>query len=113
LLKGGEITHMGNEMSEGERLVKVETKFEMLTETLTNAIIRLEKKLDEREQNYVTKDLFNGELKLRDREIEDIKNELKDNKDDKKTNKQIFPAWISNLIAFFAIVVAIIAIVYK
>ncbi len=108
---------MGNEQSNlndtERRLTVLETKFEMLAETLTNAILRLEKKLDELSQNYITKESLESKLEIRDREISALKREVEVIKEDKKTNKQLFPAWGQTILALVAVFVSVYAILNK
>jgi dynactin complex subunit len=95
---------MGNELSDTEqRLIVLETKLELLTENVTNAILRLEKKLDEYSRNYVTRDVLEEKLKSMGKEIETLKEE-------KKTNKQLVPAWGQTIMAVAAVVVAVVAL---
>ncbi|MEC0210258.1 hypothetical protein P4H70_15070 [Paenibacillus ehimensis] len=107
---------MSNDFTDGERLIKLETKFELLTQTLTEAITRLEKKLDEREENYVVKAVLEEKLKLRDEKIAGLQsglNSLRQNiEDDKNTNKNVLPVWLGIIPSIAAVIVAIIAL-YK
>jgi anti-sigma-K factor RskA len=91
--------------NENERLIKLETKFEMLAETFTKAIERLEKKLDHREENFVTKEILEEKLRQRDQRIDQLES-------GKKEHLNRLPVWISILPSLAAVIVAIIAI-YK
>jgi hypothetical protein len=111
---------MGNELNEGERLVKVETQLENVLKemtTLSNSFSRLEAKLDKRENSFVTKDVLDEKLKLRDEKIEGIQKAIVEmrveKQNEKTTNKQIFPNWIQAVFAIAAFGVSIFAIIYK
>lgn len=92
---------MGNEheinSSNTERIVRLET----LVESQTSFLTRIESKLDLLSEKYITKELFNEITGGIQKQINDIKEE-------KKSNRQIFPAWISNIIAIGAIIFAVI-----
>jgi hypothetical protein len=93
-----------NDNGNKERLIILETKFEILTTTLRDAVERLERKLDYREENYVTKPMLELELKQRDKEIETLK-------ESKKDNKYILPTWIGAAISLVAVIVTIYTVI--
>jgi hypothetical protein len=107
---------MGNELNEGERLVKVETQLENVLKemvTLSKAFTRLEEKLDKREESFVTKEVLDEKLRLRDVAIEGIQkglNEVRANEQAKEnTKKQILPTWAGNLLNLGAVLIALLA----
>lgn len=100
---------MGSELSTEERLTRLETKLE----NIENFLIRLEAKMDAREQHYVTREVMDEKLKRLEDKCETLQKALNQISLDKQTNKTIFPSWISNVVGLGALIVAVLTIVYK
>lgn len=96
------VKFMGNDISDAERLAKLETKLG----TIEVVLARLEAKLDKKEDGYMTKDVLDEKLKLRDEKIEGLANRIHDLLEGQKTNKQLMPAWVQTVIAAAAVLVA-------
>jgi bacterioferritin (cytochrome b1) len=75
-----------------ERLVKLETKLE----TIESFLNRLEKKLDMREEKYVTRDVLNEILRSHDDKSHSLQKAINDLRD-----------WINALVALTALVIAL------
>ncbi|TVY09993.1 hypothetical protein [Paenibacillus cremeus] len=100
-----------NEMSNiEERLTRLETKFELVFQTFTDAINRLETKLDKRDDTFVTKDYFNGEMRLRDEKINGLQTALDQVRQEKKETKSAWPIWLQTIGTLGAMFVAIMAL---
>ncbi|MFB6365672.1 hypothetical protein ACFCP7_16680 [Paenibacillus elgii] len=80
---------------DGERLMKAETRLE----NIEVAVTRMEEKLDKWHGNYISRVEINEMLRARDERLERIEKE-------RLANKQLYPGWISSLIAFAALLVA-------
>ncbi|NEW08229.1 hypothetical protein GK047_19700 [Paenibacillus sp. SYP-B3998] len=100
---------MGNELNEGERLVKLETKLETELTAIKEALYDLKKIVLIREEIYVTKDILESKLELHDKEIEGLHRGLNEIRDNNKSNKQLAPAWGQVVFALAAVIVAIVA----
>lgn len=69
--------------------------------------------MDAREQHYVTREVMDEKLKRLEDKCEILQKGLNQISLDKQTNKTIFPSWISNIVGLGALIVAVLAIVYK
>ncbi|SCW62043.1 hypothetical protein SAMN04487970_102123 [Paenibacillus tianmuensis] len=95
LSKGVTKTMNASPNKDGERLMKVETRLE----NIEVAVTRMEEKLDKWHGNYISRVEINEMLRARDERLERIEKE-------RLANKQLYPGWISSLIAFAALLVA-------
>lgn len=86
---------MGNELTDGERLIQLETE----VRTLIGAVLRMEAKLDAQGANYVTKDVMAEMLRSRDERIARLETEAQQ----RQTN---WPAWVAALAAVAALIIA-------
>ncbi|MNK77586.1 hypothetical protein D3C87_971920 [compost metagenome] len=102
---------MNGNNNEEARLIILETKFEMLTENLTNAISRLEKKLDQREESYVTKEVLDEKLKQRDEKIVGLQNAIIDLRESKKETRSLLPNWAGVILTLGSLIIALIAFI--
>ncbi|WP_270607503.1 hypothetical protein [Bacillus mobilis] len=78
------------DQKEYERITKLEVKLESMNETM----MRIEKNLERNHSNYMVRTEVIEMFKLRDREIEDLKQEQEKNDANKKAHISI---WISGL----------------
>lgn len=86
---------MGNEYTEAERLMNLETR----TENIEKLLTRMDKKMDTWQMNFVSKELLDEKLKARDREIDRLDSEFERLDNEKTTHKSALPLWVA---AFFA-----------
>lgn len=100
---------MGNELSTEERMMRLETKLEHIEAFL----IRLETKLDARDHDTVRMDVLDEKLKLRDEKIAGLQNALNNIRDEKQSNKAVLPNWLQSGLGLLALVVSVLAIIYK
>ena len=91
---------------------------------IVDTLTKIDAKFDKMYADFVTKDVLEEKLKVHQMEIFNLKkqvNELQDDLDDykeqqredKKNQKQALPAWVGNLVGLGALIVAVLAIVYK
>jgi len=78
---------VGNEQDNSERLVRLETKFEMLEVVLN----RIEHKLDVREERYITREVLTEILKSRDDKDVSLQKQITEIKTEKKEGRRMMP----------------------
>lgn len=93
---------MGNEYSDAERLMNLETR----TENIEKLLTRMDKKMDGWQMNFVSKELLDEKLKARDREIERLNEEFQRLDTEKASHKSIVPSW-------GLVIVSAIALIYS
>ena len=86
--------------TEIERLAKMEVQVEQTN----NAILRMESKVDKMLESYPTRPEVAEMFRARDKEIQ----ELKDNQRD---NKGLFAAWAGVIVAVIAAIIALVSII--
>ncbi|MEC0265126.1 hypothetical protein [Paenibacillus anseongense] len=91
------------ELTTEERIMRLETRLETELVTIKELIYDLKKIVMMREETYVTKDILESKLEIRDREIASLKA-------DKQSNKNNLPVWLGLLPAIAAVFVAIVAL---
>ncbi|KQX69215.1 hypothetical protein [Paenibacillus sp. Root444D2] len=101
---------MGNELTDVERIVRLETKLDTELAAIKEALYDLKKMMLVRDDIHVTKDLLQSELKLRDEKIEGLHRGLNEIRDNSKSNKQLAPAWGQVILAVVAVGVAVLAL---
>jgi hypothetical protein len=74
-----------------ERLAKLETQLESMGQVM----LRLEAKIDAWQTNFLTRTEADEMFRSRDKEIQSIKEELKETRNDKRNNFGIIPAYLS------------------
>lgn len=84
------------EYTDPERLTKLETEME----SMKTVLLRVEAKMDAWQQNFVSKEVLNDKLKLRDDRIERLEQE-------KTSYKNNLPFWFSVFISAAAFFYAI------
>lgn len=87
---------MANELTEGERLAKFETRLE----TIETVMLRMETKMDTWQANFVSKELLDEKLKARDERIGRLEQE-------KTSYKNNLPFWVTAVLAGISILIAI------
>lgn len=87
---------MGNELTDAERMTKVETQLENLMVLIT----KVDTKMDTWQANFVSKELLAVELKARDKEIERLEQE-------KNSYKNNLPFWAAVVCAVISIIISI------
>lgn len=93
---------MPNEVTDGERMTKVETQLENIVMVVT----RMDTKIDEWQKNFVSKELMDEKMKGSNKEIERLgqeikrldeekaeKEELEKFEREKNTSKHTWPNW--------------------
>lgn len=100
-LKG--VKNVGNELTIEERIMRLETRVETELVAIKEAIYDLKKIVMLREETYVTKDVLESKLEIRDREIASLKA-------DKQSNKNNLPIWLGLMPSFAAVIVAMVAL---
>lgn len=96
--------------NENERIAKLETKLEIELSAIKEVLLDLKNMFISREENYVSKSVFEAELKLRDRELENTNKRIDQIEADKQSNKQLLPNWIQAFLAVGGVITAIIAL---
>ncbi|MCZ8512393.1 hypothetical protein O9H85_08095 [Paenibacillus filicis] len=102
-----------NELTDGERLVKLETKLESELSAIKEALYDLKKMFLSREEIYVTKDVLDEKLKLVYKDVEGIQKGLIETREEKKITRQVLPNWVHILLSLGTLVVAVIALYHK
>lgn len=98
---------MTTEEKGNERLARVETELESIKTLLQ----RLDTKFDILNTAYVPRNEINIMFTQRDKDIQDLKEELKTIKEEKSQSKNLLPTWVSVVISAGALAVAIITII--
>jgi hypothetical protein len=94
---------MPNELTEAERVMKIETQ----VENLVSVVTRMDAKMDAWQANFVSKELLAVELKARDKEITSLNKKFDDITAEKTTSKNITPLWAAAIIAAVALIISL------
>jgi predicted RNase H-like nuclease (RuvC/YqgF family) len=93
---------MGNEYTEAERLMNLETR----TENIEKLLTRMDKKMDSWQTSFVSKELLDEKLKARDREIERLDKEFIRLDTEKASHKNNLPLWVAAIASAAALIVS-------
>jgi len=85
-----------NELTESERMTKLETQLENLVAVVT----RMDAKMDAWQANFVSKELLDEKLRARDERITRLENE-------KTSHKNSLPLWAAAIIAAISLIISI------
>lgn len=103
-----------------ERIIKLETnsgKIEIKLEYIGQLIEKLDAKLDNKieklYEQFVTKTVLEEKLKVIQKDVDGIQSGLNQMRLEKQTAKAGIPNWLQALFSLAAVVVAVLAIVYK
>lgn len=105
---------MGNELTDAERM----TKFETQLENVVMVVTRMETKMEAWQANFVSKELLEEKLKVRDRENERLGQEIqrlereKAEKDDIERLEKDKSSFKTNLPFWFTVVLEAITLIY-
>jgi predicted RNase H-like nuclease (RuvC/YqgF family) len=95
-------------IEQAEKIARLEEKMNLMAES----IIRMEGKLDAWSQNYPTRTEVNEMFRARDKEIDDLRTDLKDleikYESGKQTNKNLLPQWFGIGVSLLALLATII-----
>jgi len=91
------------EQKDYERLAKMEAQVEQMSAV----VIRMEAKLDTWATNFLTRNEAAEMFRSRDQDIQETRQELKELKNEKQSDKALWPAWIGAAVAVIALVVSV------
>jgi hypothetical protein len=74
-----------------ERLAKLETQLESMGQVM----LRLEAKIDAWQTNFLTRTEAEEMFRSRDKELQSVKEELKEGRNDKRSNFGVIPSYLS------------------
>jgi exonuclease VII small subunit len=81
--------------TEAERLTRLETRLE----TIEEAIMKLDMKLDAWQSHFVSKEMLEDKLRLRDERLDRLERE-------KATHKNVLPMWVAVGISLVSVVLS-------
>jgi cob(I)alamin adenosyltransferase len=96
---------MANEYTEAERerIVIHDTKLE----NIEMVILRLEAKVDAWQANFVSKEILEEKLKIRDEKIDRLEKEIDRLEKEKTSHKNNLPLWVASIVASISLIVSI------
>lgn len=100
---------MGMEAKDYERMATMEEQIKQLVGAVNN----LTQKLDSWQGNYVPRQELGEMFRSRDKDIQELRMELRTVRQEKNNNKLVIVAWAGVVVSVLAVAVSVVAIITK
>jgi uncharacterized coiled-coil protein SlyX len=103
---------VGNELTDGERMVRMETEMSSIKDTVLELKTMLTE-LSKRDEKYVKHDVLDEKMKSVEKDMQGIQKQINEIKEEKKTHKNILPIWLAIVPSIVLVIIEILKLTGK